>query len=74
MSDEDTNNSSDFNENYELTTEKLMAGAFKRNISYEAFKELSIFLIIDYIHEYNQLFVYDDQKELIATQNDFDKF
>lgn len=63
-------------EHKELTTERLMAGAFKRHLPYKAFCEIDIGMIIDYMHEYNDLFYskQEEKNEREATQNDFDNF
>lgn len=53
-----------------------MAGAFKRYLPYEAFCEMNICMIIDYMTEYNDMFYSQNESstDREATQSDFDRF
>ena len=53
-----------------------MAGAFKRHLPTEAFWEMNISMIIDYMTEYNDMFYSQNESstDREATQSDFDRF
>ncbi|WP_320798828.1 hypothetical protein [Peptostreptococcus porci] len=52
----------------------LLVGAFSRNLSYQAFSEMEIFMIIEYVFKYNEIHNKNEKEVKEATQSDFDKF
>ena len=51
----------------------FMVGAIKRGLSLRDFEEMTLGMLLDYFFEFDQ-FENDEDEEIKATQEDFDKF